>query len=686
MSKMVAMPGDHVFKMDKVDLANILIDAGTEHNGAKLEELYKSALSQMDAELDEHPENTDEDGLYSQEHYKTLLADRRELAKLSDIAIERLRRESDIAALRKYYALFTDFLYACMTDLMGFTCTDMQIDIGRYIANETKMRIMIQAQRSEAKSTIAAIFAVWKLIHNCKTRVLIISAGSDVATEIANWIIQIIMNWDILECMRPDRQHGDRASTKAFDIHWMLKGVEKSPSVACIGITSNMQGRRADLLLADDIESSKNGNTETQRIALEHLSRDFPSICQKGRIVYLGTPQSIDSIYNNLEERGFELRIWPGRFPTIEEEAFYGTRLAPFIASQMRAMPHLRIGGGLIGNRGAPTDPVLLNESILCDKERDQGAAYFNLQHMLNTELTDVNRYPLNCRDLIIDSFGTEQGRGEYVWGPEPILEVQYKGRFISKPSFFRPATRSNKLYDFEGKHLYLDTAGGGENGDLMVAVVTYYLHGYIYLAEIRKFAGGFHPQTLLDLAELSLKHRVNIFEAEKNFGYGAHMEMLKPIIREVYEKVGEERLPKMEEWWESTMKEKRIIDTLEPVMQQHKLVVNESVIQYDIDSTKEYPLDVRESHKLFHQMERMCIQKGALIHDDAADALAGGVRFWSNKLAVNSSTRMEEKESEENIAWFAKHGGDIGQQKSYRNTRFQKGAVSRYKPTRGRR
>ena len=305
-------------------------------------------------------------------HAKEWLDIQNNLSQLPEVQQETIRRWTDLEALQKHYSEFADFLYDAMTELLGFNCTDIQIDIGNFLQYGPKY-LMIQAQRSQAKSTIVAIYAVWELIHQPKTRILIISAGADVAMEIANWVIQIIMNWDILKCMRPDRQHGDRASAKSFDIHWQLKGVEKSPSIACIGVTANMQGRRSDILIPDDIESSKNGLTETQRQNLIHLSKDFTSICQKGRILYLGTPQTNDSIYNTLPGRGYQIRIWPGRYPTIEEESNYGAMLAPLIRQRMTDDPSLRTGAGVSGDSGKPIDPELLPEDLLVAKEIDKG-------------------------------------------------------------------------------------------------------------------------------------------------------------------------------------------------------------------------------------------------------------------------------------------------------------------------
>lgn len=626
-----------------------------------LTELYKlraNPLSTFSADIIELDDGSD--GLYDDAEFTRIVNDRKRYMQLSDVEKEAAKRWAEIEALREHYALFEDFMYDCMTELMGFKCSELQLDIARYLQSDVRHG-MIQAQRSQAKSTIVAMFAVWQLIHDCKHRVLIISAGQDVATEIANWVIQIIMNWDILECMRPDRQHGDRASNKAFDVHWQLKGAEKSPSVACIGITSNMQGRRADLLIPDDIESSKNGNTELQRAALEHLSKDFTSICSKGRIIYLGTPQTTDSIYNKLPERGYSIRIWSGRYPTPEEEKFYGDRLAPYIKAKMVADPSLQRGGGLDGSRGKPTDPELLGEELLCSKELDQGQAYFNLQHMLNTEMSDELRHPLKTKNLVVMNFGIDKGPGLIEWLPSPEKELKVAG-YSCRPQFYRPFSISTELYKYEGKHMYVDTAGGGKSsGDETVAAVTYFLHGYIFLAEIIKLPGGYSDEYYEALSKLALKHGVNDIDVEKNFGFGAFSASWRPILMRVYKAAGKDNCPRIEDVWESGQKELRIIDTLEPVMARHRLIVHEDILAYDVESTNKYPFDKRDSYKLFHQMTKITRDKGALIHDDSIDAFAGSVRKWAERLAVDEKKRIEQKTTDENVDFFAQWGGNIG-------------------------
>jgi len=571
----------------------------------------------------------------------------------TDIKLEAAARWDKLEALQSEYSEFEPFLIDVMEDLMGFTCTDVQIDIGKFLQYGPQY-LMIQAQRSQAKSSIVAIYAVWCLVHDPKYRVLIISAGSDVAMEIANWVIQIIMNFDILECLRPDRNHGDRASAKAFDVHYQLKGAEKSPSVACIGVTANMQGRRADLLVPDDIESSKNGMTEVQRQQLMHLSKDFTSICQHGRICYLGTPQTTDSVYNALPGRGYSIRIWPGRYPTPAQIENYGDHLAPLFRERILKDPSLQIGGGPMGDQGQVTDSVLLPEDSLVKKEVDQGTPYFQLQHMLNTRLMDADRYPLKAKNLITMSLSMESAPGQINWMPD-------RDKLIIVPShpdgvdLYTPFTVSPELYAYEGRMIYVDPAGGGKNGDETVATVTYFLHGYVFLMEQLPLEGGYADNVFEKLSALAIKHQVNKIDVEANYGNGAFAQMWRPVLLKAYRAAGHNGAPQIEDIMESGQKELRIIDTLEPVMGRHRLVVNEQVWHDDITYVQKYAMDHRTVYTLWNQLTKITMDRGALIHDDRLDSLAGAVRPWVDRIAIDETTRMAQKYTNESVAFMNK-------------------------------
>ena len=572
-----------------------------------------------------------------------------------DLKQEALIRWDKLEKLQKEYDHFEPFLIDVMEDLMGFNCSDIQVDIGAYLEHGPQY-LMVQAQRSQAKSTIVAIYAVWCLVHDPKYRILVISAGGDVALEIANWIIQIIMNWDVLECMRPDRNHGDRASAKAFDVHWQLKGAEKSPSVACIGVTANMQGRRADLLIPDDIESSKNGMTETQREQLAHLSKDFTSICQHGRIAYMGTPQTVDSIYNALPGRGYNIRIWPGRYPTPAQMEHYGDHLAPLLSERILLDPSLQTGGGPMGDQGKPIDPLLLPEASLTKKELDQGTPYFQLQHMLNTALMDADRYPLKAKNLIVMALNLQQAPGSIAWMPDPAKRVVVSGH-PDGVQLFRPFTTSTELFDYESRLIYVDPAGGGKNGDETVATCVYFLHGYVFLMEQLPLPGGYDEAIFEKLTAFALKHQVNKINVEANYGNGAFAQMWRPILLKGFKDAGHPGAPFVEDIHESGQKELRIIDSLEPIMGRHRLVVNEDVWADDIRYCQNYPVDKRTVYTLWNQLTKLSRDRDALIHDDRIDSLAGAVRPFIDQIAIDEDQRMAQKSTNEAVlhmeSWF---------------------------------
>lgn len=548
------------------------------------------------------------------------------MAKEAHLDLSVTERWEQLRALQEAYPEFNAFLYDVITDLMGFNCTANQLDMGDYLQHGPLFR-MIQAQRGQAKTTVTAAYAVWRLIHDPSCRILIVSSGDKMAKEISNWIIQIITGMDELACMRPDRNRGDRASVEAYDVHCDLKGAEKSPSVACVGITSNLQGKRADVLIADDVESQKNSATAEMRDRLTHLTRDFTSICSTGDIIYLGTPQSIESIYNGLPSRGFDIRIWPGRYPTADELGNYGNFLAPMIKAAMDADPSLRTGGGITGLRGQPTDTVILGEDVLVKKEIDQGAAYFQLQHMLDTRLADQERFPLKVSKLVFMDVPLERMPIIVNYLADGANRIPTPTDYPIYDRLYSAASFGPDFGAYQGTHMYVDPAGGGQNGDETAYAVTKFIAGKVVLVDIGGVPGGIGDAALEALTKVAVKWKPHQIDIEKNFGNGALSQIWTPRLLKVHSCT-------IEDVWESGQKELRIIDTLEPIIGTHRLIVDQKLIEQDWASVQSYPAERRASYSLFVQMARITRDRGALYHDDRLDALAGSARHWLESLA----------------------------------------------------
>ena len=546
-------------------------------------------------------------------------------------------RWAQLEMVQNHYSSFIPFLEDVMEEL-GFSTTEIQKDIGGYIAYGPQY-LMVQAQRSQAKTTIAAAFAVWYLLHSPAGRVLIVSAGGDQATDIATLIIRIIMNMDVLACMRPDKSAGDRTSVEGFDVHHSLKGIDKSASVDCIGIDANLQGRRADLLIPDDIESSKNSATPTQRAKLLHLTKDFTSINQTGRIIWLGTPQTMESIYNSLPARGVVTRIWPGRYPTPEQTAHYGNSLAPLIVSRLATNPGLASGGGMLGDQGKPLDPALLDEETLQKKERDQGTAYFQLQHMLNTAMMDALKYPLKAERLtVLEAAGN--------LFPLTVVRGMTQGNlkdYAAHEHAFKlslPHDISKETARLQSVVAYIDPAGGGANADETAYAIAGFLNGNVYLLAVGGVPGGYDPDKLGILAErikpfADISAGTLVVKIEKNMGFGAFRAVFTPILRKAIPLCG------IEDDLVTGQKEARIINTLEPVMGRGALIVTEHAVRHDLETSSLYAPALRLTYSFFYQLAKISLIRNALVHDDRIDAVEGAVRHFTEQLALDQQKQL---------------------------------------------
>lgn len=562
---------------------------------------------------------------------------------------EELRRREALLQVQETFPYtisgFLLFAQTCINELIRGkpSLNRVQGDICKWLFSGPKFR-MVQAQRGQAKTTLTSILAAFVLIHFPHYRILIVSAGGKMSKEIASFIIQIINGLDFLWMLRPDKIAGDHESVEWYDIHWLFKGVEKSPSVKCLGVDSAMQGSRADLLIADDIESMKNARTVVTREQLEELTKEFESICSDGDIIYLGTPQSVESIYNNLQARGYEVRIWPGRYPTPAELDGYGSNLAPMLRMDIMENPQLQEGGGPDMLSGRPTCPEMFPEMLLLEKEISQGKAKFQLQYMLNTTLTDQDRYPLKLSNLIIADFNDQQGPVLPIWTNNPLHLYKSAGIGGKYKLFRMSPTTTYENRDFEQTVMYIDPAGGGKNGDEMAYAVIKLIGAYVYIAAIGGVPGGYEEAKLLELVRVAKRYGAKTVCIEKNYGNGAHANMIKPLF-------AKEKWPvQIEEVYETGQKELRIIDVIEPLLTSHRLVISPQAIEHDARSVALYPIEVQSTYRLVHQMAMLTRDRGCLRHDDRLDALAGAIRFVVERLDFDTQVVIEAKRRHEEI------------------------------------
>lgn len=126
--------------------------------------------------------------------------------------------------------------------------TPIQYDIARVIQKPPSDRFIIQGFRGVAKSFITCAFTVWSLWNNPQLKVLIVSASKDRADANAVFVKQIINTIPFLSHLKANGEQRD--TQNLFDVGPATADI--SPSVKSVGITGQITGSRADLLIADD--------------------------------------------------------------------------------------------------------------------------------------------------------------------------------------------------------------------------------------------------------------------------------------------------------------------------------------------------------------------------------------------------------------------------------------------------
>ena len=520
---------------------------------------------------------------------------------------------------------FKNFVYLVWKQLNLPDPTPLQYDIADYMQG-TEKRAIIQAFRGCGKSWICSAYVVHQLLLNPSLNILVVSASKTRSDDFSTFTLRLISEMEILKHLRPsDKQ---RQSKISFDVG--PAPASHAPSVKSLGISSQLTGSRADIIIADDIEVANNSATMLMREKLSEQVKEFDAILKpedSSKVLFLGTPQTEDSIYSRLQERGYKSRVWPAVHITPDHNArTYDGNVATVCEDPDKL--------------GKSTEPLRFSDVDLAERKISYGSAGYAMQFMLDSRLSDVDKFPLKISDLIVASIDPEVAPEKYVWARDPELEwdstvpnVAFAGE-----RYYRPLRALGDHIEYTGSVLAIDPAGRGK--DETGYAVCKMLNGYLYIPAAGGLSGGYSEDTLFQIANLAKEHSVNYIIIESNFGDAMFNELLKPVLNKVYP-------CSIEEVRHSTQKEKRIIDTLEPVMAGHKLVIDPSVVQEDFKTIQKYPHESQLKYSLFYQMSRLTRERGAITHDDRLDALSIAVNYWVEQMSQDAEVKMNDRRSE---------------------------------------
>jgi len=522
---------------------------------------------------------------------------------------------------------FRNFLYLVWKHLNLPQPTPIQYDIAEYLQHGPR-RMVIEAFRGVGKSYITSAFVVHQLLLDPEKKVLVVSASKNRSDDFSTFTQRLINDMPVLHHLKPREEQ--RASKISFDVG--PAGPSHSPSVKSVGITGQLSGSRADIIVADDIEIPNNSATQMMREKLAEAVKEFDAVLKPdGRIIYLGTPQTEMSLYEELPNRGYEARIWPARYPSEAVRSRYSGRLAPLVGDLLDRDEE--------GLTGLPTDPKRFTDDDLLERELSYGRSGFSLQFMLDTSLSDADRYPLKLSDLIVMPLDNQKAPEKIIWGRNPANELKELPNLgLAGDKYYSQQETVGSYLDYTGSVMAIDPSGRG--ADETAYAVVKMLNGQLFVTDAGGVKGGYSSETLQALAVIAKRGQVNEIIIESNFGDGMFTELFKPVLHKVYEvTVNEVR--------HSKQKELRIIDTLEPVMNQHRLVIDPKVIERDWQSVQNYSTEKAPKYTLAYQMTRITKDRGALAHDDRLDALSMAIAYWVEQMASDADKAIYDRKEE---------------------------------------
>lgn len=533
--------------------------------------------------------------------------------------------------------------------------TRVQNDIARTLQYGPR-RLIVEAFRGVGKSWITTAFVLWCLFLNPQQKIEVISASGSLADDFTKFAKQLITGMPLLNHLKA--LPGQRDKSISFDVGPARES--KDPSVKSIGITGQITGTRADLIVADDIEVPKNSYTHHLREKLAKEVKEFDSILKPGgRILYLGTPHTEESLYNVLGKRGYTTRIWPAEIPKSVDS--YNGNLAPLISYLMDQ--------GM--KPGDPVDPNRFDKLDLEERRLSNGRSGYALQFMLDTNLSSLETHPLKLQDLMVMDVDPELAHVKLVWGRDrdASLEDLPAGGFDGDV-YKRPVYKSDEMARYAGTVMALDPSGTGR--DETAYAIIRFAHGNLYLVDVGGFKDGFAEDTLRAISAAAARHGVNHWIDEPNYGGGMFAQLLKPHMQKVKGGTRDDEFVKAHGWARG-QKELRILDTLEPVVQSHRLVVDRRVIEKDLEVQGR---DDTMKYSLIHQFSRITRDRGALANDDRLEAVAMAVNYWTEKMARDKDRELDRhKEAllDEELKKFKEHAVTLGMRPSNRKRGFQR-------------
>jgi hypothetical protein len=333
----------------------------------------------------------------------------------------------------------------------------------------------------------------------------------------------------------------------------------------------------------------------------------------------------MESVYNKLE---YPTIVLPAEVPA--DETVYEGKLDDWVLLQ--------------GKPGEATDKVRFPKEVLLERKAGMGLSGYKLQYMLDTTLSDAEKFPLKQSDMIVHPVDS-------IEGPMTIAHTSSKSYSLDIPNLgftgdrlHRPLRVSEDTGKYDKIIMSIDPSGSGM--DETTYCVLGVLSGNVYLLDWGGTRKGFSDEALMILAMKAKEHKVNEIVPEKNYGSGMFTELFRKVLIKVYP------CTIIDDFMVKGQKEKRIIDNISPILTNHQLIVNEDRLREEIEWVQKNPADNLQ-YSLIYQLTHMTYDRDCVPHDDRVDCLAIGCQYLSGMVVVDAERRLEELKEQEMLDWL---------------------------------
>lgn len=526
--------------------------------------------------------------------------------------------------------------------------SDSDIAVEDLTGDDNGAGSIVCAYRSFGKSWITGAYCVWLLLRIPHLEITVFSASEKKCTAFISFVLNVLKVIPFCNHLLPGK---DNVKNK-FLIDTPFHRPSQSNSLAAIPLfSSDGTGRRSDVIIGDDLEVINNSSSMLQRDRVAERVAEFEAIMgdipEDGKIkfkqkVLLGTPQTQETLYMRLvKKNGYEMRIWPSRYPNEEQYQRIGHLLCPKIKDKIDKKSVFTKGYGIRGDMGEPTDTRFTDRDLV-KKERGYGYTGYQLQYQLDPSLSDLAKFPLKLSDLIVCDLNENIGHNAMIWSSDRNDIIDDLPNYGFAGDYYRrPSTKTNEMSKYESSFMCIDPSSGGAGKDETTYAIGKSLNGFIYLFDCGGFSEGPQSQATMDsLAALAKKYEVDSIIVESNQGLGMFEALLKPaLIRAKYNcDIGQYRAV--------GQKEPRIIKTLEPVMNSHRLVVNRQLIENEsLPNFEGLSDEARIQYSLFYQLTHLESSKDCLPKDDRIDVLHMLIAQFIEDVELDVEAELARKE-----------------------------------------